>query len=92
MKRKKWDSKTKWHIVIEGFRGRAMAEICVEYNVAQSQYYKWRDQFLTEGYKLFDIAKTDQKQLDVERENKKLKNLVGELAFELKKSEELQDY
>ena len=71
MKRKKWDSKTKWHIVIEGFRGRAMAEICVEYNVAQSQYYKWRDQFLTEGYKLFDIAKTDQKQLDVERENKK---------------------
>lgn len=92
MKRKKWDSKTKWHIVLEGIKGRPVADICVEYNVAQSQYYKWRDQFLSEGHKLFDAAKADQRQLYIERENKKLKNLVGELTLELKKSEELQDY
>ena len=34
MKRKKWDSKTKWHIVLEGKKGRPVADICAEYNVA----------------------------------------------------------
>ncbi len=89
MKRKKWNSKTKWLIVLEGLKGRAVAEICVEHNLSQSQYYKWRDQFLSDGYKVFDKVKDDQKQVFLEKENNKLKNLVGELTYELKKNDEL---
>ncbi len=89
MKRKKWNSKTKWLIILEGLKGRAVAEICTEHNLSQSQYYKWRDQFLSDGYKVFDKVKDDQKQVFLEKENNKLKNLVGELTYELKKSDEL---
>jgi transposase-like protein len=91
MKRKKWSSKMKWQAVVEGLKGRPVADICTEYGLAQSQYYKWRDQFFSEGFKIFDVAQTDQKQLYLERENKKLKGLVGELTLELKKSEELME-
>ena len=91
MKRKKWDSKTKWLIVLQGMKGRLVAEICTEYGVAQSQYYKWRDQFMSEGYKVFDTAKASQKQQCLSNENKKLKSLVGELTLELKKSDELME-
>lgn len=89
MRRKKWDSKTKWLIVLEGLKGKSVSEICTEHNLSQSQYYKWRDQFLSEGHKIFDQAKDDQKQTFLIKENNKLKNLVGDLTYELKKSEEL---
>ena len=88
MKRKKWDSKTKWFIVLEGLKGRKVADICVEHGITQSQYYAWRDQFLSEGYKVFDKSRIDQKQDYLERQNAKLKNLVGELTLELKKNDD----
>jgi transposase-like protein len=68
MKRKKWDSKTKGLIVLEVLKGSSVAEICVEQNLSQSQYYKWRDQLLSEGYNVFDQDKEDQKQLFLEKE------------------------
>ena len=89
MRRKKWDSKTKWLIVLEGFKGRPVSEICTENNLSQSQYYKWRDQFLSEGHKIFDQTNGDQKQAFLIKENNKLKNLVGDLTYELKKNDEL---
>jgi len=88
MKRKKWDSKTKWLIILEGLKGRKVADICSEHGIAQSQYYAWRDQFLSEGAKVFESAKIDRKQEQLQRENARLKNLVGELTLELKKNEE----
>lgn len=89
MKRNKWDSKTKWLIVLEGLKGRPVAELCIEHNLSQSQYYKWRDQFLSEGHKIFNQVKDDQKQVFLIKENNKLKKLVGDLTYELKKSDEL---
>lgn len=91
MRRNKWDSKKKWLIVLEGMRGKAVAQICIEHQICQSQYYKWRDQFLSEGYKVFDSSKVDQKQLFLEKENQKLKALVGDLTLELKKNNEPWD-
>lgn len=91
VKRKKWSSKTKWQIVLEGLKGRPVVDICTGYGVVQSRYYKWRDQFLSEGFKIFDATQADQRQLYLERENKKLKNLVGELTLELKKSEDFME-
>jgi transposase-like protein len=56
---------------------------------SQAQYYQWRDQFLANAAKAFEPAGAPQRQGRLERENARLKTLVGELALELKKGEEI---
>jgi transposase-like protein len=46
MPRRKWDATTKALIVLEGLKGKPVAEICTEHKISQSLYYQWRDQFL----------------------------------------------
>ena len=43
MKRRRWDSKTKTKIVLEGQSGRPISEICNAYGIHQNQYYSWRN-------------------------------------------------
>ena len=57
--------------------------------ISQAQYYQWRDQFLANAAKAFEPAGAPRRQGRLERENARLKNLVGELTLELKKSEEI---
>jgi transposase-like protein len=40
MPRRKWDAKTKALIVLEGLKGKPVAEICTEHQISQSQYYR----------------------------------------------------
>ena len=89
MKRRKWDSKTKFTIVLEGIKGRAISEICNEYQISQAQYYKWKDQFLSQGQKAFETAQVTSTEQRLNRENVRLKTMVGELTMEVKKTEEL---
>lgn len=88
MKRRTWTSEMKTMIVLSGLRGQSVAEICNEHGISQSQFYQWRDQFLSNASKAFDTEKVSKKQQRLESENQKLKGLVGELTLELKKSEE----
>lgn len=82
-----WTSEEKARIVLQGLRGRSVAELCNEYQIHQTQYYKWRDKFLTDAPKVFDTARQTQKEQRLERENQRLKQVVGELTVELKKSD-----
>ena len=86
MQRRKIESKLKAKIVLEGLRGRSLAELCNEYEINQAQYYKWRDHFLSNASEAFESGKDKEKDR-LKRENAKLKNLVGELTIELKKSD-----
>ena len=88
MQRRKWDSKTKVQIVIQGLKGRTVAEICGEYLITQNQYYQWRDQFLSNAGKAFETAKQSRVEERLAKENERLKSLIGELTLELKKNEE----
>jgi putative transposase len=36
MSRRKWDAKTKAMIVLEGLKGKSVAEICAEHQISQS--------------------------------------------------------
>ena len=45
-------------------------------------YYKWRDQLLTDGAKLFERGGVDHARERLERENRKLKEMIGELTIE----------
>jgi transposase len=47
MKRRKWDTKKKAMIVVEGLKRKTVADICIEHQISQAQYYQWRDQFLS---------------------------------------------
>ena len=88
MKRRKWTNAIKAQVVLAGLRGLPVAEICNAHGLSQSQYYLWRDQFLSQANKAFDTEKVSKKQQRLEAENRKLKGLVGELTLELKKSED----
>lgn len=88
MKQRKWDSKIKARVVIEGLKGKPIAKICNEYQISQSLYYQWRDQFLSNVDQVFDIPKKGKKESMLEHENRQLKAMIGDLTIELKKSEE----
>jgi transposase-like protein len=89
MKRRTWDANTKAMVVLEGLKGKSVAEICNEHQISQSLYYQWRDQFLAHAAKPFEVQHHTKKEARLERENARLKKLVGELLLELKKSDEV---
>jgi transposase-like protein len=86
MLRRKWDAKTKALIVIEGLKGKPVAEICTEHQISQSQYYQWRDQFLARAATAFEVHQHTKKEALLEQEIARLKRLVGELTLTLKKA------
>jgi hypothetical protein len=54
MQRRKWDAHTKAMIVIEGLKGKPVAELCTAPQSSQSRYDQWRDQFLAPAAKACD--------------------------------------
>ena len=89
MKRRQWKPEQKALIVLEGLKGRPIGELCAEHEIGQAQYYQWRDQFLANAARAFEPAGAPRRQGRLERENARLKSLVGELALELKKTGEI---
>ena len=87
-KRKTWSGSEKFKIVMEGLSGkRSISELCNDYGILQTQYYRWRDTLLSDGSKLFERGGVDKHQERLERQNQKLKETIGELTMELKKND-----
>jgi transposase-like protein len=89
MRRRKWDSKAKAMIILQGLKGKPLAELCTEHHISQAQYYDWRDQFLRNANRAFDGARQTQRETHQTQEIQRLKALVGELTLELKKNDEV---
>jgi len=88
MKHRKWTSKQKSQIVIEGISGRIeISKLCTKYEISQAQYYKWRDLFLQTCHQAFETKNINKKEQRLNDENHKLKSIIGELTVELKKNE-----
>lgn len=88
MEHRKWDSKTKFQIVLEGLKTDAnVTEVCNRHQISQTQYYKWRDQFLANGPKTFEREGKDHEKERLKEQVRKLKTIVGELTVELKKND-----
>jgi transposase-like protein len=81
------DAQAKATIVIEGLKGKPVAEICTEHQISQSQYYQWRDQFLAHAAKAFESHQSTKKEARLERENIRLKLLVRAHTCERNKSD-----
>ncbi len=86
MTKRKWDPQTKAIIVLQGLKGRPVADICIEHQISQAQYYQWREQFLAKMPQVF--VQTDRREQALARENIKLKKITGDLTVELKKLNE----
>lgn len=88
MKRRKWTSKEKLRIVLEGMKERVpLGELCARYGVSQTQYYKWRDKLLRTGDKVFEFGGPSKIEERLKKENVQLKAMIGELTVELKKND-----
>ena len=88
MKRRKWGSKEKLKIILEGLSGQIeISKLCNKYQISQTQYYQWRDQLLKFGHQSFETKNITKKEQRLEVENQKLKRIIGDLTVELKKSE-----
>jgi len=87
-KRHCWTGKEKLAIVLQGLKGMTtISELCNDHGITQVMYYKWRDQLLSDGEKLFERGGIDHARERLERENQKLKETIGELTLELKKND-----
>jgi len=86
MKRRRWDSKTKAMVILQGIKGTPVSEICNEHQISQSEYYRWREIFLSKMAQVFD--NTDKRLEGLQQENTRLKTIIGDLSLELKKSNE----
>ena len=89
MPRRKWDARTKALIVLQGSKGTPVGTLCAEHQLSQAQYYEWRDQFLANASKAFEIHQQADQVVRLERENSRLKRVVADLTLEVKKTEEL---
>lgn len=88
MKNRKWQSQEKLRIVLEGLSGQIeISKLCAKYQMAQTQYYQWRDQLLKHGHQAFETKNITKKEQHLESEVQKLKRIIGDLTVELKKSE-----
>ena len=88
MQKRKWTSQQKLQIVLEGLSGQIeIAKLCAKYQIAQTQYYTWRDNLLKYGHQAFEVKNTTKKEQHLEQEVTKLKRIIGDLTIELKKSE-----
>ena len=88
MKRRRWDSKTKAKIVLEGLSGRSVADICTDYQISQVQYYQWRDKLLSKAYHAFEKGSGGSEVIRLQKRTARLQQIVGALTEELKKSDE----
>ncbi|MFH1514067.1 MAG: transposase [bacterium] len=88
MKRRKWDPKTKAKIVLEGFSGLSVSEICNKYQISQNQYYLWKDKFLAESFRAFENKNKSNREERLKKRIYDLEQTLGAVTFELKKLEE----
>jgi len=88
MKYRKWNPKTKAKIVLEGLENKVpLAQLCNRYQITQSLYYYWLNEFQAKSYQVFESAKRTKNEKRLSEENQKLKRIIAELTIELKKTE-----
>ena len=87
MQKLKWTSQQKLQIALEGLSGSIeISKLCAKYQIAQTQYYQWRDHLLKYSHQAFEMKNVTKKEQHLEQEVGKLKRIIGDLTIELKKT------
>jgi transposase len=86
--RKQWTAQEKLNIVLQGFREDVkISELCNDHGITQDMYYEWKNLLLTRGTRIFGRGGADHERERLEKENRKLKETIGELHVEQKKND-----
>lgn len=96
--RRKWTSKEKIKVVLEGMTSEgSIQEICDKYKIVQTQYYKWKEILVSEGWRAFEsgsskgepgeVGSSSGNEAVLQAEIMVLKNLVVELTLQNRKLE-----
>ena len=86
-KRRRWKAAEKSRIILEGLKGRPVADICIEHQISQSMYYSWRDQFVSNMGQAFETKKINQREAHQNLQIDKMKKIIADLTIELKKND-----
>ena len=65
-----------------------MSETCSDYEIGQTQYYRWRDKFLNKAYQAFDSDKNGSEIQRLKKKTARYQQIIGALTVELKKTED----
>ncbi|MBU0518094.1 transposase [bacterium] len=91
MSYRKWSPAQKMAIILEGLKSQTtVAEICRNHGISQTQYYKWRDQFL-EGAKLGLSGKTDTNGSPDKSKIKALERIIGRQTITIEMLKKIQN-
>jgi transposase-like protein len=82
-KSSRWTPEDKIRIVLESLNTDiSLAELCRKYNLTPNTFYQWREKFIEAGKAgLSGPLNDDGVNKDLERENERLKRLIGELTI-----------
>ena len=87
MKRRVWASKQKLEIVLEGLReDTVIATVCNRHQISQSMWFRWRDKLFVSHDKVFADGAFSRSEERLKGENRKLREIIGDLTVELKKT------
>lgn len=78
-RRKEWTAEEKLAIILDGLKGRSISDICREYGISDTQYYKWRDvalESLKSGFQ--DKRKKEYCDKSAEAERNRMLKIIGE--------------
>ncbi len=82
MKHRLWTSKQKSQIVLEGLSGQIdINQFCQKYQISQTQFYKWRELFLTNCHQSFEIKKQATTKQHLGSQVKKLRSIRSIRAY-----------
>lgn len=82
-KGKRWSPEEKMAVVLEGLKGTPIKEVCAKYGVAETQYYKWRDQAIEAVKAGFADRRRKENRNSHEAENERLLKIIGQQAAAL---------
>jgi len=91
--RKKYSSKEKLSIVLEGLRGESpVVEICRRHGITNVMFYKWREQFIQGGIEIFENQGRTAKNKVLYDRIRQLERLIGQQTIELEILKKTQDF
>ena len=79
---RKWAAEEKARIIMEVLTtSTPLAEICRKNNVQPSMVYKWKECFIQGGIRALTGNDASDREKQLERENRKLKEIVADLTL-----------
>jgi transposase len=78
----RWSPEDKIRIVLESLNTHiSMSELRRKYNLTPNTFYQWREKFIEGGKAGLSGKLEDSVNKDLEKENERLKKLIGELTI-----------